>query len=527
VFGDDEPAFDDTRNIDRHIGEKVIVTGDIYNIDIGKGKRESYVAHLYVKYLIKYLSKQDIELSNEDVKAIKRFAEKVGPDNVVNKLSEMFASSIIGNNHVKKGLLLCAASSSDDKTMKKIHAILVGDPGLAKSRLLKESTKLVPNSRYESVQYATDKSLTAIVTKEEGAALMLRIGPIPQAKGAIAALNEMGRMIYEDQGYMLDTMQEQEFTTNKFGQNFHVDSPTVIIGSANPQGGSWKSSHDDEKIDLDSITMIKPLIDRLDLIFAFKDNRDENVLADYAFRKSDMEDRPAPDYSAYLAKHIMYAKLHYPKPKFSEEARAMLNEYYVSIRRRYGSPRILETIYRIAQNIARLKLKNIVDPEDAKETVQFYNVILQQLDMVVASPANPRDVVFEECLEILMVSKAAISYEELVKSACERNKQVERYIGSSFKLENNIKLRSVLDMLRNHSRVKEVKMKPVVLEYIHAAFVKAAASDTSETMVKASSQASDLSDAYDTPQDTPAKILEPENIAEVTKYGIRYIRYIR
>ena len=41
VFGDDEPAFDDTRNIDRHIGEKVIVTGDIYNIDIGKGRRES------------------------------------------------------------------------------------------------------------------------------------------------------------------------------------------------------------------------------------------------------------------------------------------------------------------------------------------------------------------------------------------------------------------------------------------------------------------------------------------------------
>jgi hypothetical protein len=35
-------------------------------------------------------------------------------------------------------------------------------------------------------------------------------------------LNEMGRMIYEDQEYMLDTMQEQEFTTNKFGQNFHV-----------------------------------------------------------------------------------------------------------------------------------------------------------------------------------------------------------------------------------------------------------------------------------------------------------------
>ena len=76
---------------------------------------------------------------------------------------------------------------------------------------------------------------------------------------------------------MLDTMQEQEFTTNKFGQNFHVDAPTAIIGSANPVGGSWKSGYDDgEKIDLDKIPMIKPLVDRFDLIFTFKDNRDED-----------------------------------------------------------------------------------------------------------------------------------------------------------------------------------------------------------------------------------------------------------
>jgi hypothetical protein len=46
-----------------------------------------------------------------------------------------------------------------------------------------------------------------MVKQEVGNALMLRIGPIPQAKGP-AALNEMGRMDHEDQGYMLDTMQE-------------------------------------------------------------------------------------------------------------------------------------------------------------------------------------------------------------------------------------------------------------------------------------------------------------------------------
>ena len=310
VFGDNEPAYDNTRNIDGHIGETVIVKGDIYSIDVGqRGRSSKVVAYQYIKYLVQYLSKQDIELTSEDEKAVKRFVKMIGQDNVVTKLTDMFATSIIGNNYVKKGLLLSAASTSLDKKAKKLHAILVGDSGLAKSELLKAVTKLVPNSRYESVQFATGKSLTAIVSKEESDALILRIGPIAQAKGGIGALNEITGMSSEDQRLMLDTMQEQEFTTNKYGQNFHVDAPTAIIASANPIGGSWKTYGNDELgIDLDEIPMIKPLIDRFDFIFIFKDNRDKAILTEYAYKKSDMEDRPAPDYTPYIKKHIMYAK---------------------------------------------------------------------------------------------------------------------------------------------------------------------------------------------------------------------------
>ena len=162
----------------------------------------------------------------------------------------MFATQVIGYNNVKKGLLLCAASYSTNKEIEKLHAFLVGDPGLAKSLPLREAAKLVPNSRYESAQLSTGKSLTAVVSLEDGDILMLRAGAVPKAKGAIAALNEIARMSHEDQGCLLDAMQEQEFTTNKYGENFRIDSPTVIIASANPIGGSWKDTSDD-KIDQD------------------------------------------------------------------------------------------------------------------------------------------------------------------------------------------------------------------------------------------------------------------------------------
>ena len=39
-----------------------------------------------------------------------------------------------GNHYVKKGLLLCGTSTSTDNLAKKLHALLVGDPGLAKTQ---------------------------------------------------------------------------------------------------------------------------------------------------------------------------------------------------------------------------------------------------------------------------------------------------------------------------------------------------------------------------------------------------------
>jgi DNA replicative helicase MCM subunit Mcm2 (Cdc46/Mcm family) len=508
VFGDDEPAYDDTLDIERHLGEPIEVTGDIYSVDVSKNRHDSkIVVFLYVKYLIDYVAKKDVQLSAEDVKAIKRFVDYVGPDNVVDKLTEMFATSVIRNDSVKKGLLLCAASTSMDKKIKKLHTILVGDVGLAKSELLKNAVEILPGSRYENMQFATGKSLTAIVSKDEGDSITLRTGPIPQAKGAIAALNEIGKMTPEDQGFLYDIMQEQEFSTNKHGRWFHVDAPTAIIASGNPIGGSWKSEYDnsdDIKIDLDKIPTVKPLLDRFPLIFIFIDDRSEKGLTEYALKKSEMEIRPRPDYTAYIQKHILYSKQRYPKPKLSEEARSILNQYYVGVRKRYGSPRIMNTIQRIAQTIASLKLKDTIDENDANDTVTFYNIILRQWDMVVALPSSPRDAAYEECLSVLMESSSfPMAFEEVIKTVCERNQQVAAYIGKSFSLENNKKLRPIVEMLRNHSRVQETKSKPIVFQYM----------PKDDLMVKASEQASDPSDQYDHTSDTSEKNDE-KNISE-------------
>jgi DNA replicative helicase MCM subunit Mcm2 (Cdc46/Mcm family) len=116
-----------------------------------------------------YEYKEDISITEQDKSAIERLVQKY-ESGVVDKLVSMFANSIIGYEHVKEGLLMCAASSGREVSNSKrtrLNALLVGDPGLAKSALLREAVKLVSNSRYESGQNSSGRSLTAIVSKED------------------------------------------------------------------------------------------------------------------------------------------------------------------------------------------------------------------------------------------------------------------------------------------------------------------------------------------------------------------------
>ena len=294
---------------------------------------------------------------------------------------------------------------------------------------------------------------------------MLRLGPIPFAKEAICGLNELGRMSFDDQAPLLDVMEEGEFSINKYGMNAHIRSPTVIVGSANPTGSKWSNVNSDERINMDDIPAIKPLLDRFDYVFIIKTSRDEQVIRNYANARSKYEDIPVPNYNPYLEKHLIYAKRF--NPKMSKEATVMVNEYYVGIAKTVGSPRVRDTIFKTVKMIARLKLKNIVDAEDANEACQFYNVILNEYDHVVNIPADPKEAAYIEFLHTIEAAQAPILFEEAVSQTCKRDEYVATYIGNDYKLRNNKKLRPILDRLLEDSRIKKVQTKPTVLQWIY------------------------------------------------------------
>lgn len=480
---------ENTRDI--RIGEKVMISGSIQIVF----KNKKAVACLY-STAIKYENKEDIQLTELDRQAIHRFVDKK-KENTVDELAKMFAINTIGYDIIKKGFLLAAVSSGLDKkyenglaNRERIHAIIVGDPGLGKSNLLREITKLVPNSRYESAQHSSGKSLTAIVTKENEDYL-LRCGSIPLSNGAICALNEIGRMNYEDQGFLLDVMEEGHFTINKHGINAGIRSSTVIIATSNPIGSTWNKNNgfdtsgyedNNDKVDISKIPLLNPVLDRFDMVFVVKTIKDEKEYREYARIKSQQVSNPRliPTYYKYLRKHIQYAKSF--DPSLTEEATTLISQYYVNLALSGSdhfrtSKRLLEKLTRIAKSIARIKLKDEVDVDDAKEALEFFNaVIIQYQSFIQTIPKDPRYLAIGVFMDILKPG-FPYSFEELAKSVCERNEYVKSYlVGSShndkvkasknnFKIENNKKLRNIYDILKENPHIQIISGKPIVLKW--------------------------------------------------------------
>ena len=94
-----------------------------------------------------------LEISEEEIEKIKKLSQDPEIDR---KLVESSAPSIFGHDKVKEALILQLVGGVRKKrkdgviTRGDMHVLLIGDPGAAKSQLLKRITKIAPKSRYVS-----------------------------------------------------------------------------------------------------------------------------------------------------------------------------------------------------------------------------------------------------------------------------------------------------------------------------------------------------------------------------------------
>jgi MoxR-like ATPase len=339
---------------------------------------------------------------------------------------------------------------------------MVGDPGTAKSLLAREATKIFSNSRYVTAQNASGKSLIAIVDKENDS-LVLRLGAIVLAKGAVCAINELGAMSLDDQQHLIDIAEEGRCTIDKYGMHYEIDSPTTVIATANPYNATWNKAFNITK---DEIPTLKTFLDRCDQVYGFRDTPSEEEIIEYTKQKTNLRKRKPHNYY-YLRKYLTFVRT--VNPTMTSDAEDRLNKFWIKAKMdNTATNRTYDSIFRLAEAQARLNLSTEVSDEIATQTMDSVRLMLSQYGKIVETIESPKDITYRAFFYILKNTKTGISVTQLCKTACEENKQIAEYLGDKFDMEHNHKIKPIIDMLLNYhgKNIKVVNMKPMVLQYI-------------------------------------------------------------
>jgi DNA replicative helicase MCM subunit Mcm2 (Cdc46/Mcm family) len=439
-------------------GEVVKITGNMRIEDKKENARSKRKFNILHATFIEYVNRKEILITKDDIKNFHRFAEL---PNLIDRVVLMFSPDIVGHIEEKKGILRSIVGGIDrgKKSNGRVHTFLVGDPGTAKSMLTRESTEIKPNSRYVSAPHASTKTLTAIVEKENDS-IVRRLGAIPLSSRAICGINEITSFPLEDQSRLLDVLEEGKFPLDKHGRHYDIPSPTTIIATANPIQGYWKNA---QTIDNDEIELKKSLLNRFTQVFIFRDDITGAKTKEFVKEMSKIRRRRPHNYN-FLKKYLIYASG--MNVDVTVEAEYMLNNFWAEGKNSslFGM-RAYKDLFKIAEAQAKLQLKNEVDEDIAKQTIESVQLMMVQSGPTIGMVTGPRETAYNAFLEILQHTQASITLEELCKIAC-RDEQIADYLGTTWTVSQNKKLRSILKMLVNHSHIKVIGSKPIILKWI-------------------------------------------------------------
>jgi replicative DNA helicase Mcm len=313
------------------------------------------------------------------------------------KIMSSIAPSIYGYDHIKEAIMYLlfggVGKILPDITIRgEMNALLVGDPGTAKSQLLQYVARVAPRGLYTSGRGTTAAGLTAAVIREKGGGMSLEAGALVLADKGIACIDEMDKMRPEDRVAIHEAMEQHTVSVAKGGIVATLNARTAILAAANPALGRYEP----HRTVAENISLPITILSRFDLIFVLRDvpNKEtdgkmsEHILELHRRSLSPMEPAIPLD---LLRKYVSYAKG--IRPVLTNDALKRLNDFYLAMRsasETEGSPvaitaRQLESLVRTAEARARAALRKEVLAEDAEASVAIMKRSLEEVGIDLSS----------------------------------------------------------------------------------------------------------------------------------------------
>ncbi len=158
---------------------------------------------------------EELEISEEDERQIKELA---ADPNIFQRLAESIAPSIYGYEEIKQSIVLQLfggvqkVKSDGNKTRGDLHILLIGDPGVAKSQILKFISSIAPKGRYTVGKGASGAGLTATVVRDEFMrGWSLEAGAMVLSNKGVLCIDELEKMDPNERSAMHESLEQQCF----------------------------------------------------------------------------------------------------------------------------------------------------------------------------------------------------------------------------------------------------------------------------------------------------------------------------